>query len=44
MLMQGNATAIIAAAKKAGMICSSACHRNNFNCVNNDRREMFLPK
>ena len=29
--------------KKAGRICSSACHRNNFNCVNHDR-DMFLPK
>ena len=23
--------------KKAGRICSSACHRNNFKCVNHDR-------
>ena len=23
--------------RKAGRICSSACHRNNFNCVNHDR-------
>ena len=30
--------------KKAGRICSSACHRNNFNCVNHDRTDMFLPK
>jgi hypothetical protein len=30
--------------KKAGRICSSACHRNNFNCVNNDRGDLFLPK
>jgi hypothetical protein len=27
-----------------GRICSSACHQNNFNCVNHDRRNMFLPK
>ena len=25
--------------KKAGRICSSACHRNNFKCVNHDRGE-----
>jgi len=25
--------------KKAGRICTSACHRNNFNCVNHDRGE-----
>jgi hypothetical protein len=30
--------------KKAGRICASACHRNNFNCVNHDRVDMFLPK
>jgi hypothetical protein len=30
--------------KKAGRICSSACHQNNFNCVNNDRGDVFLPK
>jgi len=30
--------------KKAGRICSSACHRNNFNCCNHDRRDLFLPK
>jgi hypothetical protein len=30
--------------KKAGRICSSACHRNNFNCCNHVRRDLFMPK
>ena len=30
--------------KKAGRICTSACHQNNFNCVNHDKVDMFLPK
>ncbi len=25
--------------KKAGRICSSACHRNNFKCINHDRHD-----